>query len=163
MRSEVRIFPDPPSFRCVLNRAEVQTLTQGALCEKGVHSRKLDQLGAIAQLGEHLLCKQGVGGSIPPGSTILPMAGGGAAVDEKADAKIRFEYSRLVFPDRQARSCLRLFKNLGSCERREIGFSQEPISSWVCCIETSRITQVAWGYMVKRISAYGGCLGDNWR
>jgi len=27
-------------------------------------------LGAIAQLGEHLLCKQGVGGSIPPGSTI---------------------------------------------------------------------------------------------
>ena len=25
--------------------------------------------GAIAQLGEHLLCKQGVGGSIPPGST----------------------------------------------------------------------------------------------
>jgi len=28
--------------------------------------------GAIAQLGEHLLCKQGVGGSIPPGSTSLP-------------------------------------------------------------------------------------------
>ena len=27
--------------------------------------------GALAQLGEHLLCKQGVGGSIPPGSTIL--------------------------------------------------------------------------------------------
>ena len=25
--------------------------------------------GAIAQLGEHLLCKQEVGGSIPPGST----------------------------------------------------------------------------------------------
>ena len=27
--------------------------------------------GAIAQLGEHLLCKQEVGGSIPPGSTPL--------------------------------------------------------------------------------------------
>ena len=26
--------------------------------------------GAIAQLGERLLCKQEVGGSIPPGSTI---------------------------------------------------------------------------------------------
>ncbi len=25
--------------------------------------------GALAQLGEHLLCKQRVGGSIPPGST----------------------------------------------------------------------------------------------
>jgi hypothetical protein len=30
--------------------------------------------GAIAQLGEHLLCKQGVGGSIPPGSTSWPQA-----------------------------------------------------------------------------------------
>ena len=28
-------------------------------------------LGAIAQLGERLLCKQEVGGSIPPGSTRL--------------------------------------------------------------------------------------------
>ena len=27
--------------------------------------------GAVAQLGEHLLCKQGVVGSIPSGSTIL--------------------------------------------------------------------------------------------
>jgi hypothetical protein len=27
------------------------------------------KLGAIAQLGEHLLCKQGVVGSIPTGST----------------------------------------------------------------------------------------------
>jgi hypothetical protein len=29
-------------------------------------------LGALAQLGEHLLCKQGVIGSIPIGSTIRP-------------------------------------------------------------------------------------------
>ena len=28
-----------------------------------------DTYGAIAQLGEHLLCKQGVDGSIPSGST----------------------------------------------------------------------------------------------
>ena len=28
------------------------------------------QYGALAQLGEHLLCKQGVVGSIPTGSTI---------------------------------------------------------------------------------------------
>ncbi len=27
-------------------------------------------LGAVAQLGEHLLCKQGVVGSIPSGSTM---------------------------------------------------------------------------------------------
>jgi hypothetical protein len=29
-------------------------------------------LGAVAQLGEHLLCKQGVTGSIPVGSTSIP-------------------------------------------------------------------------------------------
>jgi hypothetical protein len=29
--------------------------------------------GAVAQLGEHLLCKQGVTGSIPVSSTILPL------------------------------------------------------------------------------------------
>ena len=33
------------------------------------HGEKKTSSGAIAQLGEHLLCKQGVGGSIPPGST----------------------------------------------------------------------------------------------
>ncbi len=31
--------------------------------------QRKDELGAIAQLGERLLCKQEVGGSIPPGST----------------------------------------------------------------------------------------------
>ncbi len=30
-------------------------------------------IGAVAQLGEHLLCKQGVVGSIPSGSTNLPV------------------------------------------------------------------------------------------
>ena len=39
----VRIHPDPPEFA-----------------------------GAVAQLGEHLLCKQGVVGSIPSSSTIEP-------------------------------------------------------------------------------------------
>ena len=36
------------------------------------------ELGAIAQPGEHLLCKQEVGGSIPPGST-SPVIGLGCA------------------------------------------------------------------------------------
>jgi hypothetical protein len=31
----------------------------------------LDRDGALAQLGEHLLCKQGVIGSIPIGSTMI--------------------------------------------------------------------------------------------
>jgi hypothetical protein len=41
----VRVHPDPPLFQEIL--------------------------GALAQLGEHLLCKQGVVGSIPTGSTTL--------------------------------------------------------------------------------------------
>ena len=32
--------------------------------------RERKAFGALAQLGEHLLCKQGVVGSIPTGSTI---------------------------------------------------------------------------------------------
>ena len=34
-------------------------------------TRKSSSRGAIAQLGEHLLCKQGVVGSIPTGSTTM--------------------------------------------------------------------------------------------
>ena len=44
----VRIHPDPPEFA-----------------------------GAVAQLGEHLLCKQGVVGSIPSSSTRLRAGGAG--------------------------------------------------------------------------------------
>ena len=52
MRSEVQIFPDPPNPLEVLNSEQ----------------------GAIAQLGERLPCTQEVGGSIPPGSTIILIA-----------------------------------------------------------------------------------------
>ena len=45
----VQIRPDPPSLLAVTDLAPDE--------------------GAIAQLGEHLLCKQGVVGSIPTGST----------------------------------------------------------------------------------------------
>jgi hypothetical protein len=54
----VRIHPDPP-----LSKAR----------------------GAVAQLGEHLLCKQGVVGSIPISSTSLRVAGEA----EKAEASDR--------------------------------------------------------------------------
>ena len=35
---------------------------------------EVEVLGGLAQLGEHLLCKQGVVGSIPSTSTIHPAA-----------------------------------------------------------------------------------------
>ena len=39
-------------------------------CQRNVVFAQQKQLGALAQLGEHLLCKQGVIGSIPIRSTI---------------------------------------------------------------------------------------------
>ena len=42
------------------------TCIQRTVARKGAVSRNN---GALAQLGEHLLCKQGVVGSIPTGST----------------------------------------------------------------------------------------------
>ena len=59
MRSEVQIFPDPPL--CSACR----------VVPPGPETRVTECTGAIAQLGEHLLCKQGVVGSIPTGSTSL--------------------------------------------------------------------------------------------
>ena len=55
MRSEVQIFPGPPTLRA---RARNR-------CGRIAHD------GAVAQLGERLLCKQEVIGSIPFGSTSL--------------------------------------------------------------------------------------------
>jgi hypothetical protein len=49
VRSIVRVYPGPPLSLLSVTSA----------------------LGAVAQLGEHLLCKQGVSGSIPLSSTIL--------------------------------------------------------------------------------------------
>jgi hypothetical protein len=46
-------------------------VTERAQSSNAAKRKKDQQEGAIAQLGEHLLCKQGVGGSIPPGSTIF--------------------------------------------------------------------------------------------
>jgi len=56
--SVVQVHPGPPK------RLEVKTCVERVL----ISSLKARD-GAIAQLGEHLLCKQGVVGSIPTGSS----------------------------------------------------------------------------------------------
>jgi hypothetical protein len=67
----VQIHPDPP-LKLAIARGNQQ---RGAILSAAFSSA--DDLvlasisrGAIAQLGEHLPCKQRVGGSNPPGSTI---------------------------------------------------------------------------------------------
>ena len=79
----VRIHPDPPGSACTAGR------------------------GAVAQLGEHLLCKQGVVGSIPSSSTNAPGArvtinewrprGQAAATPKGAVAVWFFNRNRLLF------------------------------------------------------------------
>ena len=59
----VRIHPDPPLFLRWLQ------LT-GCPWVVNADSDYLCTTGGLAQLGEHLLCKQGVVGSIPSASTI---------------------------------------------------------------------------------------------
>ena len=61
MGSEVQIFPDPPT---PIKQWRRRKWTTDILKQ----SR-----GAVAQLGEHLLCKQGVTGSIPVSSTSFPL------------------------------------------------------------------------------------------
>ena len=57
MRSVVRVYPGPPAFWNFASRSHPRLDAKGP------------KNGAIAQLGERLLCKQDVVGSIPSGST----------------------------------------------------------------------------------------------
>jgi hypothetical protein len=85
--SVVRVYPGPPSFcpdavaaygRCAPDgppndRRGALLLFGGlwlGLIDPGLWLARVQRIGALAQLGEHLLCKQGVIGSIPISSTI---------------------------------------------------------------------------------------------
>ena len=67
----VRIHPDPPERAAGAGREPIEA--RGAPCTKGVHEARSNKegeaKGAVAQLGERLLCKQEVIGSIPFSST----------------------------------------------------------------------------------------------
>ena len=59
----VRIHPDPPS-----KTAREPIAAREPKMHEG-EQQSVEARGAVAQLGEHLLCKQGVVGSIPSSST----------------------------------------------------------------------------------------------
>jgi hypothetical protein len=148
----VRIHPDPPvSYR-----------------------------GGVAQLGERLLCKQEVIGSIPFTSTT---SRGRWRSDARRDFRLSHvrERSQVSFEayfwSFGQRGCL-LFNNL---EETSVLISQDQHMGCDCIQNGSAL--VGWsrhkrenscscelrsqarpqGYRVKRISAYGGCLGDHRR
>ena len=68
MRSEVQILPGPPSRAIGLVLSRLGALAGAHLLTKRIAISSSN--GGIAQLGERLLCKQEVVGSIPSASTI---------------------------------------------------------------------------------------------
>ncbi len=78
MRSEVQVFPGPPAFAGyasygsasrIVAKAAASQLEERRRALRAKHSSS--GYGAIAQLGERVLCKHEVVGSIPSGSTSL--------------------------------------------------------------------------------------------
>jgi hypothetical protein len=67
VRSVVRVYPDPPNQK--RDRFGKSFHSERNPTQRWKRELKFRSQGAIAQLGEHLLCKQGVVGSIPTGST----------------------------------------------------------------------------------------------
>ena len=96
VRPVVQVHPDPP--KCLV--------------------------GAIAQLGERLLCKQEVGGSIPPSST--------------NNSVFRLDILFFVIGPRKFRGVSLLFKNLGKSKNAS---AASPLRLFVHCIRYSICNQ----------------------
>jgi hypothetical protein len=75
VRSEVQIFPGPPAFSCGAGFGSESREAKAATPEHRRRRAIVSRIGAIAQLGERVLCKHDVVGSIPSGSTIFVGAG----------------------------------------------------------------------------------------
>jgi hypothetical protein len=125
--------------------------------------------GAIAQLGEHLLCKQGVVGSIPTGSR--GKEEGRKEREEKVETEDRpFEIrEHYVLCQRGHR---KFFKKLVERKRSTLGdYSSLTLLSRTMILRNglnegwkhAALRETIWGYMVKKISAQGGCLGSKRR
>jgi hypothetical protein len=67
----VQLLPDPPGVYRKRSRQKPRFLPAAfaVMSAEIVSTISANQRGAIAQLGERLLCKQEVAGSIPAGST----------------------------------------------------------------------------------------------
>src|SRR5438477_12021282 len=102
----VRIHPDPPERN--LARVASQSRREASTCTKAYTRRRAtksgEAKGAVAQLGERLLCKQEVIGSIPFSST-----------SQNAECRSKHQRLLLIFgSDRQHRL---LFKKTEEVKR----------------------------------------------
>ena len=147
--------------------------------------------GAIAQLGERLLCKQEVIGSIPIGSTSIAIhRGNSSEARVRASLVLPRSIDRLLFNNLGLK--VKLFSSRGvrsvcTCERWRltglcIASCLTGLTAGGCTNLSVRVTcsvVMPWGtlpcgalrskgarqqgYRVKRISACGGCLGNDRR
>ena len=107
MRLEVQILPDPPILRS--SALEPCSCADAHVASLRLDLHKILFIGAIAQLGEHLLCKQGVVGSIPTGSTRM-------ACGESPEESTLLQDALFWFlPDHSSLALLLFIKNLESC------------------------------------------------
>jgi hypothetical protein len=130
VRPEVRIFPDPPFWG--------------------------SDLGAIAQLGEHLPCTQGVVGSIPTGST-----------RSRFTVRVIPRLHRVEGLDARVVSCIAallrtLFKNLnlGMTPRNEL---ISTCDSKACRIRKRyQLIDIIWSMTPERLGLYGQANKRTW-
>jgi hypothetical protein len=158
VRSEVRLFPDPPLTR----RCSAGSMSTVAFVNR-CHSPRGGRYehGAVAQLGEHLLCKQGVTGSIPVSST-TPHRSLRQTQKRKGVRVLvpRFFEDRGVSRLQEGSDLFSFFGSLTIWNDPSIEVLEDLNKRRTVSIH---MPQTFWGYMVKRISAYGGCLGGKRR
>ena len=150
----VRIHPDPPTYA-----------------------------GAVAQLGEHLLCKQGVVGSIPSSSTNVRNGRPHRAAAPESTGKRRAAPLSSGFSNQSFIGCSLTMRRSKANPARAAGgeaqaFRPAAMAGWVRLL--SNLQSLEFGtagsanarslrrssaqcYGVKRLSACGGCLGDHRR
>ena len=145
----VRVHPDPPDHQ---------------------HASR-EQAGAVAQLGEHLLCKQGVVGSIPISSTSILVTIIASSAARNAASRIQtqaaFE-SRLRLASCQIGCSLTIRKARRSRDLMRVPWTKR-VELYLAFVRETKgaegsgantpVTGIH-SYGVKRLSACDGCLGD---
>jgi hypothetical protein len=81
VRSEVQVLPGPPGSEVGIQRTEYGSFPISVLCIPSSD-------GAIAQLGERVLCKHEVVGSIPSGSTNRSAEDGERRTDRRSRRRV---------------------------------------------------------------------------
>ena len=148
----VRVHPDPPTFRA--HRDSIPG-SRRISCRFAVSGgRRGLRRGAVAQLGEHLLCKQGVTGSIPVSSTrfpspcsiVIPPVRTYICMRAPAVSLWRCKFTVVFFNNQE--SCWRLGFTAGPCRSdvtpKYVSHLRRNQQDEPCCAYDLRLFEVIW-------------------